>query len=279
MAQTRKRIVGGRNTPASSFGRSASPGQGQRTGSSAGAGLFDTLTASGLDGIPDLLSQEMTPNRTLLSPDERPGFFNFAALGGPLGPAQGAQRSGGKGGSAQASPSIPREPQVPVQFTLGTPEAPVVLNFRGTTGGLGSALQAVQGVLTETEVGPDDLYKALGADPTDANEFVGAVKERWEEAMQAAMGDPEAATQIFQNRLYFDGLEAGLPPLDQGGGSSSIGTQNPIAALAESLGFSDEDILRQLAPGFFAEAEAVEQEEPDWGFVLNPQYGNDQPFF
>jgi hypothetical protein len=146
-------------------------------------------------------------------------------------------------------------------------------------GGLGEAFGIVQELLAETGLPPDDLYVSLGADPTDAEGFLSAVRSRWDSAMAAALGDFETARSIFGNALYQESLNASFPQEDTGPGD--IFAQNPLAAFAQGLGYSDDDIMRMLVPGFFAgEAgtPAAEEEVADIGPVINPQYEN-QFFF
>ncbi len=163
----------------------------------------------------------------------------------------------------------------PLQFTLGTADDPFQLNIPAGEA-VGAAYLGIQNVLGSGAVTPEQLWAGLGTDPANVNGFVNTMRVRWAEAMAAAFGDENVAAQIFENQLQVDAAAAGEQQADTGGqfDLAAMGPEGLIADIAGRAGFSDEDILRMLAPDFFAQQETPDADEE---FFLDPNLGN-QPF-
>jgi hypothetical protein len=86
-------------------------------------------------------------------------------------------------------------------YVLGTPEAPEPLQLPQVPGGLNDAFMATQELLAAEGVTPDEVYRVIGADPSNPDGFMTMMRIRWREAMAASMGDPETAKAAFQNSI------------------------------------------------------------------------------
>jgi hypothetical protein len=127
-------------------------------------------------------------------------------------------------------------------YTLGTEEAPQTIRLSGQPGGVNDAFVTMQDILAEGTISPDMLYEALGADPSDVPTFMSRVRLQWQEAMVAAMGDPETAKGIFQGNIVrsafptseVDMSEWDLDPMGFLGGFQGFGTTSAAGAGAEA---------------------------------------------